>query len=38
MRRIVLEALKATAIFVILPRQEGYEGDSPETKFQTTTS
>ena len=28
--------LKATGIFVILLRQDGFESDCPETKFQTT--
>ena len=34
---IVFTALKATGIFVILPSQDGFESDCPETKFQTIT-
>ena len=30
--------LKAIGIFVILLCQDGFENDSPETKFQTITS
>ena len=30
--------LKASGIFVILPSQDGFESDCPETKFQTISS
>ena len=29
--------LKETGVFVILPSQNGFESDCPETKFQTIT-
>ena len=29
---------ESTSIFVILPSQDGFKSDCPETKFQTITS
>ena len=36
--RIFVILLKAAGIFVILPSQDGFGSDCPETKFQTISS